>query len=598
MSARLARHIARLEKQADRLSLIRVLTAFAAFAAAIPAFFVGSAVFWIAFFAAALGFIASVAVHRRFRSAIRRATFWQRFKTWNLARLALDWPHIPAPPDFHYPDHPFAADFDLTGARSVHHLLDTAVTAEGSLRLQNWLLALRPDLDTIARRQRQVRALTPRVIFREKLLLAASLASGRTTHDDDLVNWLHQPEPEPPRWALPLLSVLALANIFLTLFEAALGIPPAIRAVVFLAYFAIYTSQSRYFRAALGEGLALGAAFRGMQGVLLQLEKEANRSGDVLDGLLTPFRVPQRRPSAQIRRLNRVLAAAGVQGNPILWITLNLLVPWDLAVSIFMRRVKRGLDTALPAWLDAWHEAEALGSLANFAYLNPQAAFPIIAPDGPAFAGRALGHPLIPAAQKVRNDLTIATAGELILITGSNMAGKSSFLRTVGITCALAYTGGVVDADTLRLRPFRLFASMRVTDSVNDGVSYFYAEVRRLRALLDALESEDMFPLLYVIDEIFRGTNNRERLIGSRAYLRALVGKRGIGLVSTHDLDLVQLADEFPQIHNAHFREDVRNGEMQFDYLLREGPSPTTNALKIMALAGLPVEQDTPYSST
>jgi len=572
--------------------MVRVVTAFAAFAAAIPAFYVGSTIFWFAFLLAALGFIVSVVVHRRIRSAIQRATFWKRFKTWNLARLALDWPHIPAPPDLHYSDHPFAADFDLTGARSVHHLLDTAVTVEGSLRLQTWLLALRPDLATIAQRQQQVRTLIPRVIFREKLLLTASLASGRITRDDDLVNWLHQPELEPPRWILPLLSALALANIFLTLYESTLGIAPAVRAAVFVAYIVLYSSQSRYFRAALGEGLALGAAFRGLQGVLLHLEKEANRSAEMLEGLLAPFRAGQRQPSAQIRRLNRVLAAASVQGNPILWITLNLFIPWDLAVSILMRRVKRGLDVALPAWLDAWHEAEALGSLANFAYLNPQAALPIIAPEGPAFEGRALGHPLIPEAQKVRNDLTIAQTGELILITGSNMAGKSSFLRTVGITCALAYAGGVVDADALRLRGFRLFASMRVTDSVNDGISYFYAEVRRLRALLDALEADDAFPLLYVIDEIFRGTNNRERLIGSRAYLRALVGKRGIGLVSTHDLDLVQLANEFPQIHNAHFREDVHNGEMQFDYLLREGPSPTTNALKIMALAGLPVEQD------
>ena len=170
------------------------------------------------------------------------------------------------------------------------------------------------------------------------------------------------------------------------------------------------------------------------------------------------------------------------------------------------------------------------------------------------------------------------------------MSGKSTFLRTLGVNLLLAYAGGPVNASALRTRRYRLFSSIRVSDALETGISYFYAEVNRLRALLDTLEADDPRPVFFLLDEIFRGTNNRERLIGSRSYVRALAGGHGVGLIATHDLELVQLADDSPSIRNAHFREDVEDGRMVFDYRLRSGPCPTTNALKIMRLAGLPVE--------
>ena len=170
------------------------------------------------------------------------------------------------------------------------------------------------------------------------------------------------------------------------------------------------------------------------------------------------------------------------------------------------------------------------------------------------------------------------------------MAGKSTFLRTVGVNLILAYAGGPVDATALTTTLFRPYTCIKVSDSVTGGISYFYAEVQRLRALLDALDADEPLPLFFLIDEIFRGTNNRERLQGSRAYIRSLVGKAGVGLISTHDLELVKLSGEFDAVNNYHFRDDVRDGRMVFDYLLRPGPCPTTNALKIMALEGLPVE--------
>ena len=169
------------------------------------------------------------------------------------------------------------------------------------------------------------------------------------------------------------------------------------------------------------------------------------------------------------------------------------------------------------------------------------------------------------------------------------MSGKSTFLRTLGVNLCLAYIGGPVNANDMRVIPMRLFTCIQISDSLSNGISYFYAEVQRLKKLLEALQKEDDFPLFFLIDEIFRGTNNKERRIGSRAYVQSLIQGRGVGVISTHDLELVKLADEISGIRNFHFREDVRDERMVFDYRLRPGPCPTTNALKIMQLEGLPV---------
>jgi DNA mismatch repair ATPase MutS len=296
-----------------------------------------------------------------------------------------------------------------------------------------------------------------------------------------------------------------------------------------------------------------------------------------------------------LRGTARIASAATLKNNGLLWLLVNAFVPWDLYCAYRLRQYKAQIATHLPIWLDTWFELEALCSLATFAYLNPEYEMP----DVNAYAERQtsalfraddLGHPLIAVEKKVTNDFAIHELGDVVIITGSNMAGKSTFLRTLGVNLCLAYAGGPVNAHAFQAVLFRLFTCIRVTDSVIDGYSYFYAEVRRLRALLDALGEPGQLPLFFLIDEIFKGTNNRERLIGSRSYVRALVGRNCVGLISTHDLELVKLADVLPKVGNQHFREEVVDGQLVFDYILRPGPCPTTNALKIMEMEGLPVE--------
>jgi DNA mismatch repair ATPase MutS len=313
-----------------------------------------------------------------------------------------------------------------------------------------------------------------------------------------------------------------------------------------------------------------------------------------LAALCRPFLDAKERPSVHLRRVNRIVNATGIRGNPLFWLTLNAIMPWDYYFAYRLDQRKEALARHMPAWLAAWYELEAASSLANLAYLNPAYTFPGIveAPEEegqPVFAAQQMGHPLIPDERKVCNDFAIPTVGQINLITGSNMSGKSTFLRTVGVNLILAYAGGPVNAARLMTKPFRMASCIRISDSVTDGISYFYAEVKCLKALLLALEGTDARPVFYFIDEIFRGTNNRERLLGSRAYIRALAQRPGVGLIATHDLELVQLADETPAVSNYHFTDAVEDGRMIFDFTIRPGPSPTTNALKIMRLEGLPV---------
>jgi DNA mismatch repair ATPase MutS len=495
------------------------------------------------------------------------------------------------PPRF---DHPFALDLDLVGERSLHQLVDTAVSLEGSQRLRDWLLTAAPDPASIQKRQMLVQELTPMSLFRDKLRLNAALVAQKSDEKwpgQRLLDWLtaQKQNGRGLRSALLLLFPLSLVNGILLLFYLAGQIPPW-WVVIWLPFAAISVFQLRQIGPVFQEAFFLQDGLEQLRAVFDFLEGYRYGRSSHLKELCRPFWGGEKRPSQQLKQISRIVAAISLQKNPFVWLTINALLPWDLYFVYRLRQQKKELSQVLPIWLDILAELEALNSLANLAYLNPGFLLPQLVDTVPVlFQAQALGHPLIPDHSRVSNDFTLNQTGAVDIITGSNMAGKSSFLRTIGINLSLAFAGGPVCAASLQTTLFRLYTSMRIADSVTDGFSYFYAEVQRLKALLDALHEEQAPPLFFLIDEIFRGTNNRERLIGSRAYVAALAGGNGVGIIATHDLDLVTLADSLPDVTNYHFRDDVRNGRMIFDYKLHPGPCPTTNALKIMQLAQLPV---------
>lgn len=547
------------------------------------------------------GFVAYA--HRRLVRSIQRHTVYLALKRSHRARMQLDWAQLP-PPLITAPraEHPAELDLDLVGDRALHRLLDTCVSREGSLLLRDWLTESPPDVPRTLARQMLIRELTPLWTFRDKLHLNAALSSrGRFRRWDGrrLQAWLAAFQSEASlRTAARVLTALALGNIVLFPLYA-LGLLPPLWLGTFMPYAALYLWHINRVGDPFEQGLALEDPLNDLQSVFTFLENYSYRESPGLRALCAPFLDQIQRPSQELKRLMHVLSAASVRRNPILWTLISAVLPWDIYVMQWLEMRRAALVDLMPRWLAVWFELEALSALANLGYLNPDYTFPIITEDesDPVLETRELGHSLIPDDVRINNDFTLHRPGDLVLITGSNMSGKSTFLRTVGIALALAYAGGPVNARALRVRPLRVFTVIRVTDSLADGISYFYAEVKRLKALLNELESEQPYPVLFLIDEIFRGTNNRERLIGSRAYIRALAAQRGVGVISTHDLELVHLADEIPQITNRHFAETVAGGRMAFDYTLRDGPCPTTNALAIMQMEGLPVD-NAPLEST
>ena len=267
-------------------------------------------------------------------------------------------------------------------------------------------------------------------------------------------------------------------------------------------------------------------------------------------------------------------------------IAFMLCLPIHFVHAIELWRMQVG--THIPDWLDAVGEFEALSSLAGYAFEHPADPFPEIEAAGACFEAESLGHPLLTDSQSVRNDLSFGGDLRLILISGSNMSGKSTLLRSVGTNVVLALAGAPVRARRLKLTPFRVGTAMRINDSLQAGASLFYSVVRRLKAVVELAEGE--FTLLFLLDEILQGTNSHDRRVGAEAVIRKLVERGSVGLVTTHDLALTEIVDSLaPQAINIHFEDRLINGRMTFDYRIRPGVVERSNALELMRMMGLEV---------
>jgi DNA mismatch repair ATPase MutS len=267
------------------------------------------------------------------------------------------------------------------------------------------------------------------------------------------------------------------------------------------------------------------------------------------------------------------------------------LLVWDAHCASALLRWRARAGGRLRGWLDALGEVEALASLASFAFEHPDFAWPEAAPR-PTFVAAALGHPLIADEQRVGNDVRLLSSGTALVVTGSNMSGKTTLLRAVGANAVLAYAGAPVCARTLTIGPARIATSMRIEDSLEQGVSHFYAELRRLKRALEAAREPNGVAILFLFDEILHGTNSRERIIGACSVVKELIGRGALGAVSTHDLGITNLERELQgAIENVHFEEQVEGDRMTFDYRLRSGVVHSSNALRLMRALGIAVPE-------
>jgi hypothetical protein len=536
-------------------------------------------------------FLALVIAHSRLdrirKTAKRAVDYYERA----LARLDDKWTESGANGErFRDAAHPYADDLDLFGAGSLFQLLNIARTTAGEATLARWLSAP-ADRSEILVRQAAVDELRTRLDLREDLALLGQdfRVSG---HPDALAQWGAGEAVLFPGWmrlVAPLFALTAFA-LLIAIFAADFSDPRlriAFIAVAALEGLLVLPLRERIAKVVLavgqpGHDLALLAQ------VLTRLEAERFTSPKLAE-LRARLDVAGQPASQRIAKLERLIELLDSRDNLIMRLVGPLLM-WttQLAMAIEAWRVVSGAGIA--GWVSAVGEMEALTSLACYAYEHPNDPFPTISDEPGIFEARMMAHPLLPESRSIRNDLRLSQNMRLIVISGSNMSGKSTIMRTTGVNAVLALAGAPVRAEALVVSPLQLGASIRINDSLQAGASRFYAEITRLR---DILALADKGPVLFLLDELLNGTNSHDRRIGAEGVVRGLLQRKAIGLVTTHDLALAAIADSLgSQAANKHFEDHLENGAMTFDYRIRPGVVEKSNALELMRAVGLDVGHD------
>jgi len=530
-------------------------------------------------------FIALVVVHDRAdrarRRALRAVDFWER----GLGRIEERWVGQGEGGARFYDDaHPYARDLDLFGKGSLFELMCTARTRSGEETLARWLL--QPAAADEARaRQRAVEELRARLELRESLALAGEDVRAEVD-PQGLSRWGAAATVLTPGLAWAGVAVLSAAC------AVALGgwmaqrwsfWPVDLVVVAVAVVMRIYKKRVAAVHGGVdrpGRDLAVLALVVGL------FERERFQSPRLV-ALGERLRHGGEVASHQIARLARLVDWANAQRNqffaPIGWL---VLWPVHFAYAIERWRARSGADVA--RWIEVIGELEALAALAGYAYERPDEPFPEIVDDGPRVEAEALGHPLIAREKCVRNDVALGGELRLFVVSGSNMSGKSTMLRTVGINVVLALAGAPVRAKKMIVSPLQVGATLRIQDSLAEGASRFYAEITRLKQLVDLSRAAP--PLLFLLDEILAGTNSHDRRIGAEAVVRGLLDHGAIGLVTTHDLALAEVADALgPRARNVHFEDRMVDGKLEFDYRMRDGVVQHSNAIALMRAVGLEI---------
>jgi hypothetical protein len=486
--------------------------------------------------------------------------------------------------EYRDPRHVYADDLDLFGTGSMFELLSTSRTAAGERALANWLLAP-GDPAVVRARQEAVAELRPRLDLREEIALMGE--DVRAAIDDRAMTaWGAHPAVRffpGARWVALALACAAILTLVLWIAQVS-GIRPLLVVILAELLYGLWVRDG--VRNVLAT-VSTPARELKLLGLLLhRLEKESFASPH-LKKTAQGLDIHGLTASAEIRRLERLVDNLDTARNqffrviaaPLVWIP-------QFAMAIEGWRIRCGPH--IGEWVVAVGEFEALCSLACFAYERPDAVFPELTESGPLFDGGGVCHPLIPMEHAVSNDVKLGRECSLWIVSGSNMSGKSTLLRAVGLNAVLAWAGAPVCCARLRISPLRIGASIRVNDSLADNRSRFYAEISRLRDIVDLARGG--FPTLFLLDELLSGTNSHDRRIGAAALIRGLVERGAIGLVTTHDLALADIVEPLgEQARNVHFEDHLEGGEIRFDYRLRPGVVERSNALELMRAVGLDV---------
>lgn len=492
------------------------------------------------------------------------------------------------------PAHPYSSDLDVFGQNSLFQRVSVAHTRVGQEKLAGYLNQSSP-IPIVRERQVAVRALAPLLDVRQRIeALALGIVDPTSKRKEPptpepLLRWAEE-QPQLKHWLhvvwaariLPFVNVAGIVA-WSTFGKSWLyfGVP------ALLSLFALSLANaitSRVFHA-VSETQGAFLRYGTLLGELESLEVDA----PLVRAAQARLNQSGKKPSQEMRRFERVVGFFELKHNGMIYPVVNLFLLWDVHCTLALEAWQESAGRYVRGWLDVVGEMEALSSFAGLAHDEPNLAFPEFA-EQPCFKATGLGHLLIDRSVRVTNGVELPDAGTALLVTGSNMSGKSTMLRSMGLANVMAFAGGPVCAERLVLSELNLITSIRMSDSLASGVSHFYAELNKLKAVVDGTTVPDGKPVFFLLDEILHGTNSLERQIGARWVIGELIQKRALGAVSTHDMGLAELAPELmKRVELIHFRESVVNNEMSFDYKAHPGPVQAGNALRLMRRIGLEV---------
>lgn len=577
------------KKQIFRISMLR-LALFIAGIAGLYFFFNQTTLLIICICLTFLPLFILVKIHNRFFIRKEWLETQARIIQEELQALSGDYSSFEDGKEYVNPEHPYSFDLDIFGRRSLFQSINRTCTFFGKNRLAKWLQNHLHEKTSIEKRQEMIREISEHTLFREQFRVAGLVHHGQSSDGEKIQAWsqspaqyLHAGWVKAFIWGVPVInSLLLITSLAGWTSFSWLGLSFGI----FLVLSFGIIKRATYIQETYGKQLkSLNGYAR-----LIALAKAENWKSAGMQELMERFNLNGQSPIQALQQLSKELDRLDLRNNQFLYVLLEGSIFFQLQEIVRIERWKVRYGQHISEWLETVGELDALCSLGTFAYNHPQYTYPELTEKPFCFLATQMGHPLMPASQCVKNDATIPSRPFFLIITGANMAGKSTYLRTIGVNYLLACIGAPVCCERLKLYPNQLITSLRTSDSLSDNESYFFAELKRLKRIIDLLNQGQQ--LFIILDEILKGTNSMDKQKGSFDLIRQFMQLKANGIIATHDLLLGSLIKQFPEeIRNYCFEADIKENELTFSYKLREGVAQNMNACFLMKKMGIILQE-------
>lgn len=577
------------KKQSFRISMLR-LALFIAGIAGVYFFFNQTTLLIAGICLTFLPFFILVKVHNRLFIRKEWLETQARIIQEELQALSGDYSSFEDGKEYVNPEHPYSFDLDIFGRRSLFQSINRTCTFFGKVRLAEWLQNHLHEKTSIEKRQEMVREISEHTLFREQFRVAGLVHHGQSSDAEKIQAWsqspaqyLHAGWVKAFIWGVPVInSLLLITSLAGWTSFSWLGLSFGI----FLVLSFGIIKRATYIQETYGKQLkSLNGYAR-----LIALAKAEDWKSAGMQELMERFNLNGQSPVQALQQLSKELDRLDLRNNQFLYVLLEGSIFFQLQEIVRIERWKARYGQHISKWLETVGELDALCSLGTFAYNHPQYTYPELTEKPFCFLATQMGHPLMPASQCVKNDATIPSRPFFLIITGANMAGKSTYLRTIGVNYLLACVGTPVCCEKLKLHPNQLITSLRTSDSLSDNESYFFAELKRLKRIIDLLNQGQQ--LFIILDEILKGTNSMDKQKGSFDLIRQFMQLKANGIIATHDLLLGSLIKQFPEeIRNYCFEADIKENELTFSYKLREGVAQNMNACFLMKKMGIILQE-------